>query len=493
VKVSIQRTDPRYPEPPFSPGEPYPEYPLPAATLARQPNGVYSAVRQCLRRLGFDAANFGSPAWNPLGHLIGPGARVILKPNFVNDFNPLGDEPAFFQALVTQAAVMRAVVDYVLIATGGACRLTVADLPIQSADFPSLCRKTGLTDLIDFMAAEGPARADVQLLDLRDFFLQTDRDGAVLGRLAQPGDPEGYVTVDLGPASSLTALQQDAHLFRVGSYDHENTVAMHAGGRHGYVLPRTVLQSDLFINLPKLKVHRKVGVTLCLKNLVGIIGDKSCLPHYRAGSPEDHGDEYPVRTAVNVLHSRFDFPLRRRGRAVWRLVHPLGHTLVRMNKLLHRRDPLAQIVAGDWYGNDTAWRMVHDLNRIAVHADAGGVLHDEPQRRYLAFVDGVIGGEGEGPLKPHPVPSGLVVAGEDPLAVDIVCSRLMGLDWRKIPQLSRFDPDDRFPFSRFAGDPDGIDIAWGDGEGASDTHRLSGLSPVHDFHPPAGWAGHCEL
>ena len=62
------------------------------------------------------------------------------------------------------------------------------------------------------------------------------------------------------------------------------------------MISRTALQSDVFINLPKLKTHKKVGVTLNLKNLVGINGNKNWLPHYAIGSPEENGDQFPSKT-----------------------------------------------------------------------------------------------------------------------------------------------------------------------------------------------------
>ena len=46
----------------------------------------------------------------------------------------------------------------------------------------------------------------------------------------------------------------------------------------------------------------------------------------------------------------------------------------------------------------------------------------------LAIVDGVLGMEGDGPLNGTPVPSGVIVMGTDPVAVDATSCRLMQLD-----------------------------------------------------------------
>ena len=49
----------------------------------------------------------------------------------------------------------------------------------------------------------------------------------------------------------------------------------------------------------------------------------------------------------------------------------------------------------------------------------------------LTIIDGVLAGEGEGPLAPGDVPLGAILAGTDPVAVDCLAVRLMGFDERK--------------------------------------------------------------
>src|SRR5687768_10516177 len=118
------RTSPTvvYPSPEeLGPPEPYPEYPfrsLGASALSPR-NEVYPLVRQCLRDLGCDAENFGSERWNPLGRWIRRGQRVFILPNFVK--NPRADEShKEFESKCTHASVLRAVVDYAVIAAGDA-------------------------------------------------------------------------------------------------------------------------------------------------------------------------------------------------------------------------------------------------------------------------------------------------------------------------------------------------------------------------------------
>ena len=51
---------------------------------------------------------------------------------------------------------------------------------------------------------------------------------------------------------------------------------------------------------------------------------------------------------------------------------------------------------------------------------------------HLAVIDGVVGMEGEGPVKGTPISSGVALAGTDALAVDLLGAELMGLDPRTI-------------------------------------------------------------
>ena len=55
----------------------------------------------------------------------------------------------------------------------------------------------------------------------------------------------------------------------------------------------------------------------------------------------------------------------------------------------------------------------------------------------FAIVDGIIGMEGNGPIQGQAKPCGLLVAGDDPVAVDATCVRIMGLLPEKINYIAR--------------------------------------------------------
>lgn len=122
-------------------------------------------------------------------------------------------------------------------------------------------------------------------------------------------------------------------------------------------LPRTVLNADVIVSLPKLKTHHWVGATLSLKNMFGIV------PGNCYGWPK------------NVLH---------------------------------------------WAGISSS---ILDIN--------GTVRPD------FAIVDGIVGMEGNGPIQGTAKACGVLVMGDDPVAVDATAARVMGLAPERIDYLAK--------------------------------------------------------
>lgn len=409
---------------PFHPSDAYPEAPFPDREPAR-PNHAYRAVRQALRLLGLDCERFGTPAWNPLGRLVSPGDTVALKPNLIRESHASRDE---WEQVITHGSVVRAVLDFVFIALQGRGRVIVADGPQTDSDFDAVRRRTGLDHVAGYITRHG---LPVELLDLRrDRWFQ---DGEIIARRESlPGDPAGYATIDLGGQSAF-ASHALSGAFYGADYDAVETAAFHEGGRHAYVLCRSVLDADVVINLPKMKTHKKTGVTLSLKNLVGINGYRNCLPHYTLGTPREGGDEFPFTDIAHRLQGRAIRAFKQRLVAQGGTGGRWARAIKRVGRgVFGATDQV--IRSGNWHGNDTAWRMVLDLNRAFFHFDVSGARRARPVK-YMTLVDGILGGDGNGPSSPDAVRSGLVVAGANPVAVDTVCAALMGLDYRRIALL----------------------------------------------------------
>ncbi len=63
-----------------------------------------------------------------------------------------------------------------------------------------------------------------------------------------------------------------------------------------------------------------------------------------------------------------------------RVLHLVERGVKASGRVVRFPDPYRE---GSWYGNDTVWRMVHDLHTVLFYADAEGVVRDVPQRRYF--------------------------------------------------------------------------------------------------------------
>jgi uncharacterized protein (DUF362 family) len=113
-------------------------------------------------------------------------------------------------------------------------------------------------------------------------------------------------------------------------------------------LPRTVLEADFLVSMPKIKTHHWAGVTLSMKNMFGIV------PGARYGWPK------------NILH---------------------------------------------WKG----------IQESVLDICATAPVH-------FVIADGIVAMEGNGPLNGTPRCLGKIVLGDDFVAADATCARLMGLE-----------------------------------------------------------------
>jgi hypothetical protein len=160
-----------------------------------------------------------------------------------------------------------------------------------------------------------------------------------------------------------------------------------------------------------------------------------------------------------------------------RLVQLLGRFSRRLS-----RDTYTE---GSWYGNDTLWRTVLDLNRLLLYADSDGNLQKERQRKSLTIVDAIVAGEGEGPMSPDSVVCAMIAGGMNPVAIDTVLARAVGFDHSKIPIIAHAYSDMEFPLVDFA--PSELAV-----ETRSGMLTFDELKAFFNFKAPAGWKGHIE-
>ncbi|UCF33742.1 MAG: DUF362 domain-containing protein, partial [Phycisphaerales bacterium] len=215
---------------------------------------------------------------------------------------------------------------------------------------------------------------------------------------------------------------------------------------------------------------------------------KNWLPHHREGVPVKGGDQY----ADSGLSERIEHALLVTFKRWFPLLGPfrryLGRTAKSMGTAIFGDTNTTRVRSGNWHGNDTTWRMVLDLNRALRFGDGTGTLHETPQRRYFSFVDGIVGGDGNGPLAPDPRPVGLVIAGADALAVDLVCTRLMGLDYQRVPTLHEALRAHRYPLKSVPYEQ--VECCSNVGAYSRSLEEIEG--PCFAFRPHFGWVGHIE-
>ena len=184
------------------------------------------------------------------------------------------------------------------------------------------------------------------------------RDVVVAEGPGHRGDHELLLT-----ASGLHAAMKERRI-RYVDLNHDDVQRVTLQSRFSTLrelyLPRTILEADLLVSMPKLKTHHWAGVTLSLKNMFGVV------PGVVYGWPK------------NVLH--------------WAGIH----------------------------------ESVLDINSSL------------PAPRFC-IVDGIVGMEGNGPIQGAPRPAGVLVLGDDPVAVDATAARLMSIEPRKVPYLERAD------------------------------------------------------
>ena len=467
---------------PFHPNRAYPEYRF--TQIGVEQNMPYDAVRSCFREAGLDLEHYGTSQWNPLKGMISPGETILLKPNMVKEQHPR--DPEGWRYVLTHGSVIRAVGDYVWKALEGVGKVIIADAPQADSSFSQMVRLLGLDMIRDFYRSQG---LDLELIDLRKEEW-VNRDGVIVSRHRLAGDPYGSVAFDLGECSEFVN-HYGAGRYYGADYDMGALNYHHCEGRHEYLIAGCAAKCDVIFSLPKLKTHKKAGITVSLKNLVGINGDKNWLPHHTEGHPNRGGDEHPNPDAKHrverTLAAYFrSVSLKRPGLGTWL------HRHARRVGAHMFGDTEEVIRSGNWWGNDTIWRMCLDLNKLILYGNTDGTLRPgipENRKRHYVIVDGIIAGEGRGPINPDPVPAGIVVFGTHPASVDAACAYLMGYDPEAIPIIRQAFLCRQYPLAEWS---------WRDVRLVSNRPEWNGLLPefadkcTFHFEPHFGWKGNIE-
>lgn len=347
------------------------------------------------------------------------GKRVLLKPNWVRHSVKEHDEIC----LRTHDNFILAALEVIL--AKFPTHVVIGDAPVQGCRWEKMVSEKFINEVK--IISENHS-IPVELKDFRRVVFYAKANQNITDRRSL----DDYIIFDVGKDSYLEPITSpDKNSFRVTQYNPDRFTLSHKRGMHKYCITKELFEADVVISMPKVKTHQKAGITAALKNLVGVNGDKDFLPHHRIGGTDMGGDCYPGKNYLRYTAELLQDEANRH------LGKPIYKFWVRTSALLWRlsRPRRTDHLAAGWFGNDTTWRMVMDLNTIVNFGKKDGTISKTPQRLLYSLCDGIVGGQGDGPLKPEPLNLGVVCFSDDSSRTDISMATLMGLDVNKIPLL----------------------------------------------------------
>lgn len=399
-----------------------------------------------------------------------PGSSILIKPNWVLHEN-LGGYGT--ESLVTHPLFILAVLKEVF--KSRPSKVVIGDAPLQSCDFNAVVSHS-LRDQIHDMAT-----CPVEIIDFRRTVMNDE--GLAAGQHTDIRERGRYILFDFGVESLLEEVSSPSNRFRITCYDPDILAKHHGVGRHRYLLCKEPFEADVIINLPKLKTHKKSGITAALKNIVGINGNKEYLPHHRFGGSRNGGDCYNGFVPLKLFAEYcLDKANRYIGTSDYRRWKSLSERLLEVQKHFGNAE-----VEGAWFGNDTVWRMTLDLNRLLLYGRMDGSISDMIQRKVYTITDAIVAGEGEGPLAPEPNHLGLVTVADNSACADFLHTALMGFDFRRIPLVREAFKAFRYPIASC--NPSECRVRYN-----SLTYTVEAISRLlgKPFKPSFGWLGHIE-
>ncbi len=454
---------------PYHPSAYYPEYPFDKKYTSTQENPIYHNLRELFHGMELDTANYGQINWNPLGGFIKPGNHVLIKPNMVRHFHPLGYS---MDCLITNGSLIRAVIDYVIIALNGIGNITIGDAPIQSAIFDEIIQKNGIDKIVEYYKSQN-STIQYEIIDFRQTVAICNAKGRIINTTTQQHCEFTYVDLK---DHSYFANQRDKK-YALADYPYSAMKQYHSPSKHNYLVPQTLLDADVIINLPKPKTHRFSGLTGAMKNFIGVNSQKENLPHHSVGTVTENGDEYPSKSYVKKIIASLTNTITILSiKGLYYLSIPLFLIRFIAIRMLSKED---MIFKGGWHGNDTIWRTILDVNKIVLFANRIGSLKDTQQRTVFTICDAIITGEYQGPLEPNPVKSKVLIAGFNSYAIDRFLASFMGFKIEYLPFL-KYCPRD-------LGKIKDEDLRILSSQNEWNSKKLNDYKSIYTFKPSPGW------
>lgn len=371
---------------------------------------IYDEIRNLFITMKLDKKNIGTSLWNPFKDFIKEGNKVVIKPNLVKHINNCINGTT--DSLITNFSIIRPIIDYCILALNGTGNIIVGDAPVQECDFDKVISINDLENAIKIYKEFLGNDMSIELIDFRKNNNQNSES----------------TLVSIDNDSSFKDIDDYAKKYAITNYNLNYMKEHHLNGKHEYLISNYILNADVIINLPKPKSHRKAGMTACLKNFIGVNTKKEYLPHHRSGDINSNGDEFPEKSHIKNMHSKLSN-------------YSYKHNLIinytrKFLGLILKIQKKNRFLEGSWYGNDTIWRTILDINKIVLYSDKNGKLKKKKQRIIFNVADMIISGEKEGPLLPTDKNVGLIVGSFNSLNMDTVICQIMGFNPEKIKYIN---------------------------------------------------------
>ena len=231
-------------------------------------NPVYDIVRETIIEL-----NLGDPQ-NPLRNIIAEGNTVLIKPNLISDYGTSFTQPSVVRPLIEMAI------------TAGAAKIYIGDGGPGYTDTNKILDNTEYDEMVFILQSRHPG-VEIKLVNLNDrthwHWINLAEKSSFVG--------SGYSDYDMGASFGQTLYDQS--YYRTSDPQGINPNGQVMGW---YAFNDFVLDSDVIINVPKMKNHWAMIVTLCLKNQVGSTlcstyddgtANWGRIPHCKSGSQDD--------------------------------------------------------------------------------------------------------------------------------------------------------------------------------------------------------------
>ena len=187
---------------------------------------------------------------------------VVVKPNFVQESRVQDGD---WEYVITHPIIITSVIELLTDILKNPGKIIIADAPMTGASFSKILNHMPIDEWKKYCLDR---EVSIEIIDLRDEEWKMASNGIILSRKKLPGDPSGNVIANLrNDNSEFFNKPVTKQLLYGADYDIKETNKAHNGVDNIYCVSRTVIDADVLINLPKLKTHRKAGITCCLKNL----------------------------------------------------------------------------------------------------------------------------------------------------------------------------------------------------------------------------------